>query len=265
MKVSVKLAVLISPDALRRNIRLSPPTSVTDIVPSFCRYLSPNDAPLTLRQTHSRDLALPKRNHGTLQDAFGIDASWIDADGLADIDLGAAFVNVPVKPKQRLVLLDDVHECLAARMGLHRQPHFVNHLQIPVEFGAGVERRAERRNVYIEYAPAHIGDLRKQLRELGSELRFGIFAFGVPRRRRRTAAIEHLIAAHELADLHLVEVETRRLRQNFIDLGEVVVTRNSDERNFRALQLLLGERRPFTHALQHEFLEQIDLRLGVGL
>src|SRR5215510_6353101 len=165
MNVSVKLAVLISPDALRRNIRLSPPTSVTDMVSSFCRYISCRRCSLTLRQAHSRDLALPKRNHGTLQDAFGIDASWINADGLADIDLGAAFVNVPVKPKQRLVLLDDVHECLAARMGLHRQPHFVNHLQIPIEFGAGVERRAERRNVHIEYAPAHIVNLGKEFGE----------------------------------------------------------------------------------------------------
>src|SRR5262245_51767213 len=151
MNVSVKLAVLMSPDALRRNIRLSPPTSVTDMVSSFCRYISCRRCSLTLRQAHSRDLALPKRNHGTLHEAFRIDACWIDADGLSYIDIGAPFLTVPVKPKQSLVLRDDVHKCLAAGMGLHRQPHFVNHLQVLIDFGAAVERRAAPRNVPIEY------------------------------------------------------------------------------------------------------------------
>ena len=110
--------------------------------------------------------------------------------------------------------------------------------------------------MHIEDAPAHIADLGKKLGEPGYVLRLGIFPLGIPGCRRRTAAIEHLIAAHELADLHLVEIETRRLRQDFIDLGEVVVAGYGDERNFRALQLLLGERRPFAHALQHKPLEQ---------
>ena len=215
-----------------------------------------------MRQTHARDRTLLQRDHSTLQDAFGIDAPWIDADGLADIDLGAAFVNVPVEPKQGLVLLDDIDKGLAAGMGLHRQPHFVDHLQVRIEFRTGVERRAERGNVHIEDAPAHVANLGKKFGEPGYVLRLGVFPLGIPGCRRRAAAIEHLIAAHELADLHLVEVETRRLRQDLIDLGEVVVAGNGDERNFRALQLLLGERRPFAHALQHKPLEQSGLRLG---
>ena len=62
-------------------------------------YRLPNDAPLTLSQTHLGDLVMPKRDHGALQDAFGVDASRIDADGLADIDLGAALVDVPVQAR----------------------------------------------------------------------------------------------------------------------------------------------------------------------
>src|SRR4030042_3094496 len=107
MKVSARPAVLISPDALRRNILLSAPTSVTDIVPSFGDISSLRRSRLTLRQTGLGNLIVPERDHGALQYAFRVDTARIDADGLADIDLGPAFVDVPVKAQQWLLLSGD--------------------------------------------------------------------------------------------------------------------------------------------------------------
>ena len=61
------------------------------------------------------------------------------------------------------MLSDDFEQRLATRVGLHWKPHFVDHLQVLIELGASIERRAERGNVHIEDAPAHIRDLGQQL------------------------------------------------------------------------------------------------------
>src|SRR5688500_3934205 len=99
MKVFARPAVLISRDALRRNIRLSAPPSVTDIVSSFGDISSLRRSRSAWRQTGLGNLIVPERDHGALQYAFRVDTAWIDADGLADIDLSPAFVDVSVQPE----------------------------------------------------------------------------------------------------------------------------------------------------------------------
>src|SRR4029078_11513235 len=144
MKVSARPAVLIKPDALRKNIRLSPPTSVTDILSSLSgdqSRIHQTRVQLPLHEICLRNLAVPQRDQGALQNAFGVDAAGIDADRLADVDLGPSFVDVSVQAEQRLMLLDDVDQRLAAGMNLRRQPHLVNDLQILIELGTGIERR----------------------------------------------------------------------------------------------------------------------------
>src|SRR5688572_19732394 len=159
MKVSVSPAVRISPEAFRRNIRLSAPTSVTDILPSLSAF-PPFDffVFLSLYEIDLGHFGVLQRDQSALQDSFRIDAPGIHADRFADVDLRAPLMDVSVKSEERLVLLDDVQQSLAAGVGLRGQTHFVDDPQIPIEFRAGVEGGAERRHMHIEDASAHVAD-----------------------------------------------------------------------------------------------------------
>src|SRR3990172_30651 len=140
-----------------------------------------------------------------------------------------------VQPQQRLMLLDDVGQGLTAGMNLRGEAHLVDDLQVLIELGTSIQRRAEWRDVDIKDAPAHVRDLRKELSEARDVLLLRILAFGVPRRRRRASAIQHLISALELAYLHFMEIEMRSLGQDLINFAEIIVARNSHKRDVSPL------------------------------
>src|SRR5262249_62082071 len=104
MRTSVRLAVRISPEALRRKIRCSPPPGPVLIGFSssssggpVARALALSPAFLPLRQMHAFDDAILQSYEHALQQALRIDAAWIDADRLPDLHLASAFVDVAVQ------------------------------------------------------------------------------------------------------------------------------------------------------------------------
>ena len=151
-------------------------------------------------------------------------------------------------------------------MNLRREAHLVDHLQILIELGTSIERRAEWRDVHIEDAAAHIRDLRKEFCEARDVLLLRVFALGIPRRGRRASAVEHLIAALELAHLHFVEIEMRRLGQDLIDLAEVIVAGNGHKGDRRSPSVSRAANCAHSRTRsKHKLFEQRGLRLRIRL
>src|SRR3990172_6757455 len=196
MKVSNGLAIRISPDALRRKIRLSsPPPEVVLMKASLKSYLPVRGERCgrsPLRHLHGLDLASRQRDQHALKDALGINASRIDAHGLADLDVAAPLVDVAVQAQERLMRLDHFVQRAAARVPLPRVAHVEHNMQVVVELGARGEHGAVRRHMDVEDAAAHVLDLRKEPVEALAIFGLGVLALRVPPRLGPAAPVQHL-------------------------------------------------------------------------
>src|SRR5438309_7387110 len=107
MNTSVLDAVLINPEALRRNTRSVAAVAISRLL-------------LSLRELDVPNLAVPDPHQRAVEDALAVAGSRIDAHRAADLCRAASLVDVPVQAEHGLVALDQLADRGAAGGGHHR-------------------------------------------------------------------------------------------------------------------------------------------------
>src|SRR5712691_3883604 len=178
-----------------------------------------------------------------VEDALGVFASRVDADGLADLDHAARLVDVPVEGDGGLVALDDVAHGLRAGGG-HRHR------------SAADDRLPDRRHMQVEDGPLGIVDVRDEALEMLLELVLGQLARRMPGRRVGVAAREHLPALAEV-DRDVLRIDRDpRPGEDLAQARLVVVPEHDIEPDAGAVEPLVRELEPAGEAALHRVQEE---------